>query len=52
MRAVERRADPLLALFRPAEEWAAAETLLAVAWDRLIAELNAEVGAERATELA
>jgi hypothetical protein len=36
-RAVERRAEPLLALFRPAEEWAAAGGLLAVAWDRLIA---------------
>jgi alpha-mannosidase len=36
-RAVERRAEPLLALFRPAEEWAAASGLLAVAWDRLIA---------------
>ena len=36
-RAVERRAEPLLALFRPAEAWAAAEPLLAVAWDRLIA---------------
>ena len=35
--AVERRAEPLLALFRPAEEWAAASGLLAVAWDRLIA---------------
>jgi hypothetical protein len=36
-RAVERRAEPLLALFRPAEEWVAAAPLLAVAWDRLIA---------------
>jgi mannosylglycerate hydrolase len=36
-RAVERRAEPLLALFRPAEEWAAAAVMLAVAWDRLIA---------------
>jgi hypothetical protein len=36
-RAVERRAEPLLALYRPAEEWAAAGGLLAVAWDRLIA---------------
>ncbi|MGH9008964.1 MAG: alpha-mannosidase, partial [Acidimicrobiia bacterium] len=36
-RAVERRAEPLLALFRPAAEWAAASGLLAVAWDRLIA---------------
>jgi alpha-mannosidase len=36
-RAVERRAEPLLALFRPAEEWAAAAPLLAVAWNRLIA---------------
>jgi mannosylglycerate hydrolase len=36
-RAVERRAEPLLALFRPAGEWAAASGLLAVAWDRLIA---------------
>ncbi|HKN41006.1 MAG TPA: alpha-mannosidase, partial [Acidimicrobiia bacterium] len=36
-RAVERRAEPLLALFRPAAEWAAAAPLLAVAWDRLIA---------------
>jgi mannosylglycerate hydrolase len=36
-RAVERRAEPLLALFRPAEEWAAAAPLLGVAWDRLIA---------------
>jgi mannosylglycerate hydrolase len=36
-RAVERRAEPLLALFRPAGEWAAASSLLAVAWDRLIA---------------
>ena len=35
-RAVERRAEPLLALFRPAGEWAAASGLLAVAWDRLI----------------
>lgn len=36
-RAVERRAEPLLALFRPAEEWRAAAPLLAVAWNRLIA---------------
>ncbi len=36
-RAVERRAEPLLALFRPEVEWAAAAPLLAVAWDRLIA---------------
>jgi hypothetical protein len=36
-RAVERRAEPLLALFRPAGEWTAASGLLAVAWDRLIA---------------
>ena len=36
-RAVERRAEPLLALFRPAGEWAAASGLLAVAWQRLIA---------------
>ena len=36
-RAVERRAEPLLALFRPAKEWEAAGGLLAVAWDRLIA---------------
>ncbi len=36
-RAVERRAEPLLALFRPAGDWAAASGLLAVAWDRLIA---------------
>jgi mannosylglycerate hydrolase len=36
-RAVERRAEPLLALFRPAEEWAAAAPLLGVAWDRLVA---------------
>jgi hypothetical protein len=36
-RAVERRAEPLLALFRPAEDWTAAAPLLAVAWDRLIA---------------
>jgi mannosylglycerate hydrolase len=36
-RAVERRAEPLLALFRPPEEWLAASGLLAVAWDRLIA---------------
>ena len=36
-RAVERRAEPLLALFRPAEEWADASGLLGVAWDRLIA---------------
>ncbi|HYT40640.1 MAG TPA: glycoside hydrolase family 38 C-terminal domain-containing protein, partial [Acidimicrobiia bacterium] len=36
-RAVERRAEPLLALFRPAAEWAAAAGLLDVAWDRLIA---------------
>src|SRR5207302_2143735 len=36
-RAVERRAEPLLALFRPGAGWAAAEILLAVAWDRLIA---------------
>lgn len=36
-RAVERRAEPLLALFRPAGEWAAAAGLLAVAWQRLIA---------------
>jgi mannosylglycerate hydrolase len=35
--AVERRAEPLLALFRPDEEWVAASGLLAVAWDRLIA---------------
>ena len=35
--AVERRAEPLLALFRPPEEWAAAAPLLAVAWNRLIA---------------
>jgi len=36
-RAVERRAEPLLALFRPEAEWAAAAPLLDVAWDRLIA---------------
>jgi hypothetical protein len=36
-RAVERRAEPLLALLRPAGEWAAAAPLLGVAWDRLIA---------------
>jgi hypothetical protein len=36
-RALERRAEPLLALLRPAAEWAAAETLLGVAWERLIA---------------
>ena len=36
-RAVERRAEPLLALFRPAGEWATAAGLLAVAWDRLVA---------------
>jgi mannosylglycerate hydrolase len=36
-RAVERRAEPLLALFRPPSEWAAAVALLGVAWDRLIA---------------
>ncbi|HKY76759.1 MAG TPA: glycoside hydrolase family 38 C-terminal domain-containing protein, partial [Acidimicrobiia bacterium] len=36
-RAVERRAEPLLALFRPPEEWVAAAGLLGVAWDRLIA---------------
>jgi alpha-mannosidase len=36
-RAVERRAEPLLALFRPAADWADAAGLLAVAWDRLIA---------------
>ena len=36
-RAVERRAEPLLAAFRPAAEWEAAAGLLAVAWDRLIA---------------
>jgi len=36
-RAVERRAEPLLALFRPEAAWAAAAPLLAVAWDRLIA---------------
>ncbi|HEV7864140.1 MAG TPA: glycoside hydrolase family 38 C-terminal domain-containing protein, partial [Acidimicrobiia bacterium] len=36
-RVVERRAEPLLALFRPAAEWSAAAGLLAVAWDRLIA---------------
>ena len=36
-RAVERRAEPLLALFRPGAEWAAAEPFLALAWDRLIA---------------
>ena len=36
-RAVERRAEPLLALFRPPESWAAASPLLAVAWNRLIA---------------
>src|SRR5207247_2355589 len=36
-RAVERRAEPLLALFRPAEDWAAAAGLLAGAgleWSR------------------
>jgi hypothetical protein len=33
---VERRAEPLLALFRPAEEWEAAAPLLDVAWQRLI----------------
>ncbi|HVW33573.1 MAG TPA: glycoside hydrolase family 38 C-terminal domain-containing protein, partial [Acidimicrobiia bacterium] len=36
-RAVEHRAEPLLALFRPAGEWAGASGLLAVAWERLIA---------------
>jgi mannosylglycerate hydrolase len=36
-RAVERRAEPLLSVFRPAAEWAAAAPLLAVAWHRLIA---------------
>ncbi|HEY4408554.1 MAG TPA: hypothetical protein VGO87_01625, partial [Acidimicrobiia bacterium] len=36
-RAVERRAEPLLALFRPPEDWAAAAPLLALAWNRLIA---------------
>jgi mannosylglycerate hydrolase len=36
-RAVERRAEPLLALFRPAGEWASAAPLLDVAWQRLIA---------------
>jgi len=36
-RAVERRAEPLLALFRPEAEWDAAAPLLDVAWDRLIA---------------
>jgi mannosylglycerate hydrolase len=36
-RAVERRAEPLLALFRPPGECEAASGLLAVAWDRLIA---------------
>lgn len=36
-RAVERRAEPLLALFRPAGAWAAAAPLLGVAWERLIA---------------
>src|SRR5581483_5467774 len=36
-RAVERRAEPLLALFRPPGEWASAAPLLGVAWERLIA---------------
>jgi len=36
-RAVERRAEPLLCLFRPEAAWAAAAPLLALAWDRLIA---------------
>jgi len=36
-RAVERRAEPVLALFRPAGEWAAAAPLLDLAWDRLVA---------------
>ncbi|MCA1844043.1 MAG: alpha-mannosidase, partial [Actinobacteria bacterium] len=36
-RAVERRAEPLLALFRPEEDWVAATPLLNLAWDRLIA---------------
>lgn len=36
-RAVERRAEPLLALFRPESEWDAAAPLLDLAWDRLIA---------------
>ena len=36
-RAVERRAEPLLALFRPAGEWASAAPLLEIAWQRLIA---------------
>ncbi|MGH9000019.1 MAG: glycoside hydrolase family 38 C-terminal domain-containing protein [Acidimicrobiia bacterium] len=34
--ALERRAEPLLALFRPASEWAASAGLLAEAWSRLI----------------
>lgn len=36
-RAVERRAEPLLALFRPPAEWEGAAPLLDVAWARLIA---------------
>ena len=36
-RAVERRAEPLLALFRPPAEWTTAAPLLALAWERLIA---------------
>ncbi|HYH50670.1 MAG TPA: glycoside hydrolase family 38 C-terminal domain-containing protein [Acidimicrobiia bacterium] len=35
-RAVERRAEPLLALFRPAVEWVGTAPLLAIAWERLI----------------
>jgi alpha-mannosidase len=34
--ALERKAEPLLALFRPASEWAASAALLDVAWSRLI----------------
>jgi alpha-mannosidase len=35
-RALERRAEPMLALFRPVEEWKAAAGLLEVAWRNLI----------------
>ncbi len=35
-RALERRAEPLLAAFRPASEWPAAAGLLGVAWRNLV----------------
>ena len=35
-RALERRAEPVLALLRPAAEWAAATALLDVAWEKLV----------------